>query len=802
MEGKKPRLEGKRWSKDFEKPIYTEWKNSRAYRFDRNSKKPVYSIDTPPPYVNTPVHIGQATTYILMDFFARFRRMIGYNVLFPLGLDRNGLPIEMSAEKKFNVKLTQLPRKKALEYCESVLKEASMASTETFLRSGISFNSWELGKEIGDVYYTDSDDYRALTQETFIDMYKKGLIYQDERINNWCPGCQTTIADAEVVYAELPTYFNDVVFTVKETGEKIVIGTTRPELICTCGMIIYHPDDERYKHLEGKTAITPVFEKEVPIKAHAMADPEKGTGLVMMCSAGDLSDIRFFREMKLKPVIAINKDGTMNEHAGFLKGLKIEEARKKMIEELRKRNLLVKQVKVTHRTPICERSKDQIEFISMKEWYVKQVKFKSKMKELAGKMNFFAPKSRQILLDWIDSVSIDWPISRRRFYATEVPVWYCKECSKVIIPEKGRYYRPWKEKPPVKKCKCGSTEFVGDTRVFDTWFDSSISPLYILKYSRDNKFFEKNTPCSLRPQGKEIVRTWLYYTVLKDWLLTKKLIFRDVWINYHIVDEKGRKMSKSLGNVIDPREVLDKFGAEPFRLWAAVEGNITKTDFRCSFDRIEGAGKFLTKLWNIARFISMFPDPLESSKDSKEKSIKYTDLDKWILKEVHTLVDIARKKYMEYDFHNPVTKIKHFIWEVFASHYIEMVKNRAYNEKKQFSREEQNAALRTLHEVLDLLLKMLAPVIPFITYKIYKDLRKRDIHSESFPKPDAEIIKQKLPFDTEDIIKLNSVIWKEKRDKGLSLKAEIKLAEIPAKLRSIENEIKETHNIARITYKK
>ncbi|MFQ5801069.1 MAG: class I tRNA ligase family protein, partial [Candidatus Hydrothermarchaeales archaeon] len=284
-----PRIKEKRWKKDFEKEIYETWKESGAYRFERNSARPVYSIDTPPPYVNTPVHVGQATTYVMMDMFARFRRMTGYNVLFPLGLDRNGLPIEMAVENRFNVRLCDIPREKFIDLCQKVLEESSAETQDSFLRLGIGFNSWEFGNDLGEVYKTDSPDYRALTQETFIDLWNKGLIYEAKRINNFCPGCQTTIADSEIEYKELSTYFNDIIFKVKETGEEIIIGTTRPELVCTCGMVIFNPEDERYRHLEGKTAITPVFEKEVPIRTHPMAEMEKGTGIVMMCSAGDTS---------------------------------------------------------------------------------------------------------------------------------------------------------------------------------------------------------------------------------------------------------------------------------------------------------------------------------------------------------------------------------------------------------------------------------------------------------------------------------------------------------------------------------
>ncbi len=800
-----PRIKSKRWSSQIEDTISNEWKKSWPYGFDEKSKRAVYSIDTPPPYVNTPVHIGQATTYVLMDMFARFRRMTGHNVLFPLGLDRNGLPIEMAAEKKSGKKLTDMPRKDAIELCQKILEEASLASVESFIRLGISFNSWKKGPGIGELYETDSPDYRALTQETFIDMLSKGLIYEDNRVNNFCPGCQTTLADAEVEYENRSGFFYNVRFRVKETGEDLIIATTRPELLCTIGMVIFNPADKRYRHLEGKTAIAPVFEKEIPIKSHPSAEIEKGTGIMMVCSFGDLADIRFFREQNIDPVIAIDKNGRMNSNAGILEGLSVKEARKMIVEELEKTDLIIEKIPTSeHRTPICERSKDAIEFIAMPEFYVKQVEFRNDMKKLAKKLNFFAPKSRQIMLDWIESVSIDWPISRRRFYATEVPLWYCSKCGEKIIPPKGRYYQPWKEEPPKEseglkkgKCaKCGSDSFRGEERVFDTWFDSSISPLYILKYRKDPKgFFEKSHPCSLRPQGKEIIRTWLYYTVLKDWLLTGKLIFSDVWINYHILDEKGKKMSKSKGNVIDPKKVLDMFGAEPFRLWAAIEGNLDKTDFRCSFERIQGTGKTLTKLWNVSRFISMFPEP-------KAKPKKLCALDEWILSETENIVRYSRERYEKYDFHNPAARMKNFIWETFASHYLELVKQRAYNENSKYTKDEQNSALYTLNYVIDRIMLVLAPVLPFLTHSVYTDLRGKDIHSEKFPEADEKLIKADPGFTTKDIISFNSAVWKAKKDKELSLKEPVSSATVPDKLKKIEKDLIPTHGIKNIRYGK
>ncbi len=795
MSSMKPKIKEKRWDKSFEKPILEHWKNSRTFAFKKHSKKPVFSIDTPPPYVNAPIHMGHATTYTIMDMIARYKRMRGYNVLFPLGLDRNGLPIEVAAEKEFGVLMTDTPREKFIGMCRKILERSSNRSLKTFYELGHSYNSWEPGSETGDMYYTDSEAYRTLTQNTFIDLWNKGLITKDKRVSNYCPQCQTTLADAEIEYKDMPTDFVYVKWRVKETGETIVIGTTRPELLGACAMVIFNPDDERYKHLEGKHAVIPLYDREVPIKAHPYAKAETGTGLVMMCSYGDYTDIRFFREMKLKERILINRDGRMNENAGFLKGLKVEEARKKVTEMLKNNGLIEKTQRISHRTPICERSKTPLEFIYMTEYYLKQMDFITDLKRESEKIKFYAPHSRQILIDWMNSLNMDWAISRRRYYATEIPLWYCKSCGETILPEKGKYYRPWKEDPPLKECpKCGGKEFRGEERVFDTWFDSSISPLYILGYSRDTDFFMKHMPCSLRPQGKEIVRTWLYYTLLRCYQLTGKPIFENVWIHYHILDEKGIKMSKSLGNVIDPQDVIEKFGAEPFRLWCALEGNITTSDLRCSFERIEGASKFLTKLWNVSRFVSMFPR-------MKGKTERH-DTDKWILKETASLVKLSIKHYDSFDFHRPATALKHFVWETFASHYLELVKSRAYNRDGFFSREEQAAAIDTLYKVLESILLILSPVACFITHKLYKEIYGGSIEEQSFPEPDSVTLKQKIPFTTEEITELNKAIWKEKKDKGLSLKAEVLELTVPEKFRSIEKDLKAAHNIVRIKYGK
>jgi valyl-tRNA synthetase len=774
--------------------MYEEWRKNREFAFHEHSEKPLYSIDTPPPYINSPIHIGHASTYVIMDFIARYRRMTGHEVLFPLGLDQNGLPIEISAEKKYKVDFTKLTREQAVTYCRRLLDETTSESIDSFYKCGIGFSSWEHGEKLGQIYQTDSPEYRALTQSTFIDLYNKGLIYEANKVVNWDTKLQSTVADAEIIYEDRPGAFHEIVFKVKGSKEEVIIATTRPELICTCAMVIFNPEDKRYKHLEGRTLITPYFNAEVPCKSHPAAEMDKGTGIMMMCSYGDLTDIRFFMEQGLKGIIAINKDGTMNANAGKLRDLKVIDARKKIVEYLEALGLLKKITPTqAHRTPVSERSGAAIEFIEMPEFYLKQLDFKDELRRIADEINFYSPRSKQILLDWIDSVSIDWPITRRRYYATEVPMWYCTKCRTPVLAEKGKYVQPWKEKHKGKCKNCGGNEFKGEERVFDTWFDSSISPLYILGYERYPKFFSKHEQCSLRPQGKEIVRTWLYYTLLKDYLLTGKTIFNDVWIHHHIVDEEGHKFSKSKGNGIDPHKVIEKFGAGPFRVWCAIEGNLDKNDFRCSFERIENAGKLLEKLWNVAKFVSMF----EMTKE-QEENIELMEIDSWILQETDKLIEAAGEGYANYDFHNPVVRIINFIRDEFASHYVETVKRRAYNNDPvvRFTEEQRNGAVYTLREVLRLTLELLYPINPAMTAFIYKEIYNQRITDQNFPALNGE----KSAINPQELMEFNSAIWKAKKDNGLSLKDPIKKAIAPKSISLVRTELKAMHNILELEF--
>ncbi|MDE1727165.1 MAG: valine--tRNA ligase [Thaumarchaeota archaeon] len=768
-----PKIKETAWNPEIEKQILKQWEDSHTYEFKPQGE--VFVIDTPPPYPSgRPWHIGAAAHYAQIDMIARTARMTGKNVLFPIGIDRNGLPVEMYTEKKHGIRMHETDRAEFLKLCATALDDLEAEMIQIMKNLGLSGN-------FSEYYRTDSEQYRSLTQATFIELWKKGLVYIANRPNNydWITG--TTIADAEIIYEEIPTKLVYMKFKIKDSDKNLTIASTRPELLCACQAIIVNPEDERHSDVIGKNAIIPVINREVQVRTHPSAEKEFGSGAVMVCSYGDQNDVALFRELKLQEIVAIGKNGRMTEVAGPYAGLKVKQAREKIIEDLQNQNLVEKIENINHRTPISERSKAPIEIIPMEEYYLKQKESVEKIKELGSKIVFHPAMHKQILMNWLESITIDWPISRRRFYGTEIPIWYCKKCSEPHVPEPGKYYKPWTDPSPISKCtKCGATEFVGEERTFDTWMDSSVSPLYVSKYSRDDEFFKKTYPTTIRPQSKDIVRTWLYYTILRCEQLTGLTPWNEAWIMGYGVDEHGTKMSKSKGNVIDPLPVIQKFGADTFRFWSASEINLGY-DFRCSEQKIETTKKFLSKLWNISRFLSGFP---------VIKSAKTTPTDNWILSELDKMVAECKKGFDDYNFFVPSTSIREFTWNLFAAHYIEMVKGRAYSSS--FSEEERDAAIFTLHKVLSTLLLLLAPITPFITDYLWQTLYSdKTVHKEKFPQSEN---REDWTRFTKTITEFNSNVWNKKKELNLSLKDSIEM-NIPGELQQFAKDLQAMHNL-------
>ena len=785
-----------KWSVELEARIAAELAG-RPIAFVGDGKKPVWSIDTPPPYPSGKWHIGAVAGYSLIDVIARSRRMLGYDVLFPWGVDRNGINIELALEKKAGKRMQDWPGGRAAfnQACSDEIQKFSDDMVRIAQRVGLS------AAYTGPTSYaTDSPEYRAFSQACFLELFEKGLIVEDLRPNAYDAKLGTAIADAEIFYDDRKTRLNHVKWTVKETGETIVISTTRPELICACRAVLVHPDNEATKHLIGKTAMLPVYGREVKILAHPHVKADFGSGIMMVCSYGDQADVALFRELKLEPIAAIGLDGKLTDVAGPFAGLKVEEARKQAIEYLEGAGLMDGHQVVDQKFPISERSNAAVEIILLKEWYVKQTHVADELRKVADQIEFHPAKHRQLLLDWIDTVSIDWPISRRRWYHTEIPLWFLRgpndeETEFVIVPPatlaKPHYVRPWSEGPPAgshvlhraTRKNLGTLEAFlaehkghwaahihGETKVFDTWMDSSVSNLYILRGFRDTAW-GKNHIVSVRPQGRDIVRTWLYYTALKTWLLRGEKPFEHAWITGLGMDKQGRKMSKSLGNVIDPDLIIQKVGSDAFRLWIAGESTVGD-DFRINEEKIAGAGKFMQKLANVAAFVAKFPQP------AKPASLPAAD--EWILGELEAVRSASIAAYQELDFFTPANNVRSFVWNTFAPHYVEMVKGRAYN--------GDASACWTLHHVLRTVLQLLAPITPFASHYYANGIYGMDVHTTPFPAAGGAASDGKL---TEAIIAFNSGVWKTKQEKGLSLGAPIDGVSVPAELLAFAAELRD-----------
>ncbi len=777
----KPKLEEKRWKPEHEPGIQEKWEEEEIYSFNKDTDKEILAIDTPPAYPSgteeLPMHPAQAISYTYIDMMARTARMQGKEVLFPNCFDRNGIKIERRAKQKIGKPKEKIDREKFNQKCKDLLDESQKLINELFHRSGLSFQENE-----GIYYETDQEEYRHLTQKTFKKLWDKELVYEDYRPNNWCPGCKTTIADAELDYDEGSTSLYYLKFNLPDGKEK-EIATTRPELLGACQAVLVHPEDDRYKELHGKTIEIPIYDKEVPIKPHHEADPEFGSGMVMICSYGDKTDVKLFRELEIEPIKAIDKERKMTEKTGKYEGMEVEKAREKIVEDLEREDKIAEKEQIQHKKPVCEACGSKIELVMMNEWYLNQKKFLEEVKEKSEEMEFLQPQHKRRLFDWIESITIDWVISRRNYYATEIPMWYCEECREPVVPELDKYHQPWKEEPPIDQCPhCGEKEpgFKGEERVFDTWMDSSISNLFVAGQDRDQERYEKIYPDKLiRPQGRDIIRTWLYYTTLRNVQLNGKKPFGKVWIHGMGLNEEGEEMSKSKENFKPTKPLLENHGADAVRYWAASEANIGE-DYQVSEQRIKGAKKFLTKLWNTARFVSMFPQ--KETDNFKELN----PADKWILGELNKVKKEAKKGYDKYNFFPAATKIKSFVQNEFASHYLEMVKSKAYDGDK--------ATLHTLHTVLKEIIQMIAPISPHITDKIHRKLYKETVHKQEFPETKKER-ETKYAELTENITDFNHKIWKEKKDQNISLSAEIENIEIPKELEPFKEDLKEMHNI-------
>jgi valyl-tRNA synthetase len=617
------------------------------------------------------------------------------------------------------------------------------------------------------VYYqTDAPYYRRITQITFLRLLKRGLVYKGTYPVNWCPRCITALADAEVEYDEGVTKLNYIKFGIKGSHEHVLIATTRPELICTCQLIAVHPEDERFKHLVGKTLVTPFYHREVRVVADPNVDPNFGTGVVMICTIGDKGDLEWVMKYKLTLERGIEEQGRMTEVCGKYAGMKVKEARQAIIRDLDQAGLIARQEALKQNVSICWRCHEPIEYLNVPQWFLKTLPFREQVLKIADQVNWHPEFMKVRLQDWVNSLGWDWVISRQRYFATPIPLWECAACAEVVpAREEDCYIDPTVARPPVPACpKCGG-ELKACTDVFDTWMDSSISPLYCTFWMRDEERFKKLYPMSLRPQSHDIIRTWAFYTILREYLMTDQKPWNDIMIHGFIMAPDGTPMHTSLNNVIDPMPILEMHGADAVRYYACTCALGEDNAFR-EKDVVHG-GKLRMKLYNMGRFAGSFV----KEKPTME-GLHITD--RWILSRFTKTLRAVTEHYENYEFDRAMRDAEQFAWHEFADHYLEMVKHR--------TKDPNDAGVRFTTYIVTLgIMKMIAPLMPHVTEEVYQDNFKQfdgaiSIHVSDWPAP--VLIDDGAERQGELVKDIIGAVRNWKAESGIALNQEVASIEI------------------------
>lgn len=740
-----------------EKKWIEYWKSQNIFKFMADSKKKLFSIDTPPPTVSGKMHVGHAFSYSHEDFIARYKRMKGFNVLFPFGTDDNGLPTIKLVENLKNVNATKMPAKDFRDLCYKAVNEIHPGFINDWIVLGMSC-------DFSKVYSTIDPSCQKKSQEMFIDLYEKGLLKREETPMAWDTYFQSSIAQAEFENVEMESEFNSIIFQCH--NKDLIIATTRPELLCACVALFFHPDDKRYKYLKGKSAKVPIFGYDVPIMSDESVDKEKGTGLMMVCTFGDKEDIEKYFKYNLPIRVCITKEGKMNEHAGPYQGLEIKDARKKIIHDLKKQNLLVKQEKIVHNVNVYEKSGREIEFLVSKQWFINVLNKKEELIELAEKINWHPNHMKARYIHWVQNLNWDWSISRQRSFGVPFPVWYEKDTGKIILADRSQLpVDPTVDNP--KNYKGDPENLVPETDTLDTWATSSLTPIMGFGI---HGLDEKNLPMDLRPQAHDIIRTWAFYTIVRGDYNFKTIPWKNIMISGFVTDPHGKKMSKSKGNVVDPKELLEKYGADVLRYWSA--GGKLGDDLPFLEKEFVAGKKTVTKLWNAIKFTIM---NLEGYK--KEKPKKLCDIDSWILSKAQKLVQSCTESMENYEYSKTRMETDIFFWQAYCDYYLEIVKDRIYN-KETYEKDKVVSAQYTLYNVSLTILKLFAPIMPFITEELfdiyYKNFEKdKSIAVSQWPEYDKKLVDEYSEKKGDAAMQIISAVRKFKSNKQWSIKKEI-----------------------------
>jgi valyl-tRNA synthetase len=791
-------------SKESEPKWQKFWEENKINSFDpEDTTREIYSIDTPPPTVSGKMHMGHAFGNSQQDFIARYKRMQGFNVLQPFGTDDNGLPTQTLIQKIKKVRARDMPRKEFIKLClETLEKELRPQYTQDWKRLGIScdFN----------VFYTTINEHsQRISQWSFIDLYNKGKAYRKKAPVMICPRCRTSIAQVELEDKELASNLN-YIKAKTETGEYIIYATTRPELHPGCvGISLNEGGDyvtverdnkekwiiskdavkkmqdefpmkiiEEYKgrDIVGKLVQIPLAKQPVPITHDISAKTEYGSGIVFYCTYGGVDCIEWMqRHPDVKSIPIMDFTGRYNKNAGKYQGMMSEEARKEVVKDLKEKGILLKQQPMKHSVNTHERCGVEIEYVEETQWFIRLLELKEKLLELGNALDWHPKHMKNRYDNWTDGLKWDWNISRQIFFGVPFPVWYCKDCNETIVANEEQLpVDPTQDKAPVDSCpKCESKNFVGESDIINTWATSSLTPTIVKELFKGKPVYDKlnKHPMDLRPQGHDIISFWLFNTVAKSHLHFDMKPWNNCFINGWMLDSKGKKMSKSKGNVIEPQGMIEKYSADSLRFMSA--GKKLGEDFPFQEKDLLTGQKFINKLWNASKFgIMHLEDFAEHGQEVSEV------FDQWLLSKLQKIVQESIDSYDNYAFFKPKAETENFFWHIFCDQYLEIAKDRLYNPTIRGDKGRKSAQ-KTLYLGIISILKLMAPIMPHITEEIYQlyfasQEKIKSIHISKWPEFNSKLINEKAELAGDIGIDIINTVRKFKSDNQLSLKEELK----------------------------
>ncbi len=795
--------------KTAEARIQKSWENSGIYHFSEKKDDPIYSIDTPPATVSGNLHLGHIYSYSHPDFMARFWRMKGFNVFYPMGYDDNGLPTERLVEKRLKIKATDVGREAFIEKCLQVSQIAEKEYQELWERLGLSID-WRHS------YRTIDDFSRRISQNSFIELYRKRLVYRQEAPAIWCPECQTAIAQAELNDMERQSEYIILAFN-HENGEDLPIATTRPELLPACVAVFTHPDDKRYRNLVGQQVRVPLFGQLVPVIEDPTADPQKGTGAVMCCTFGDSADVSWWRTHKLPLIQCLDRDGFTTEVAGQFARLPIPEARRQIVSTLESDGLLIGREPTTQSVRVHERCDTPVEYIVTPQWFIRLLDSMDTFLSLGKEISWHPEYMQARFQSWVENLNWDWCISRQRYFGVPFPLWYCNQCGEVILANPDQLPVDPTAAQPEQPCpKCGCNDFSPEEDVFDTWATSSLTPQIVGQWSGkwqseseatapNDELYVKVFPFALRPQAHEIIRTWTFYTIVKSFYHFQTIPWKEILISgWGIAGEGMGKISKSRGgDLLPPLEMIERYSADAVRYWAA--STSTGKDAIISEEKIQMGVKLVNKLWNVARFSERFLDGYRPDVPTRalfiERNIspsnldflaEFTPADRWILARTQRLIRRVNALFENYDYAAAKSETEAFFWTEFADNYLEMCKQRLYDQGSAW----RDGALFTLHHILLIILKLFAPFLPFVTEEIFLNMGLNEtessasIHVSRWPIPNPNLESVEAEQAGEMLIKIATAVRRYKSEHNLPLNTELDRLQLAAEDPSLVSTLK------------